>query len=81
MLLLGICLSGCSTASDDSRGRWCIQTIEYSGGTNYSMNFKQPMLLDNKTGRTWALTTDDTNHCYVWVQSVVKDQVGQPVTP
>jgi hypothetical protein len=45
------------------------------------MVFKQPVLLDTQTGRTWALNSDHTNGWYVWTQFVVKNQAGQLVTP
>jgi hypothetical protein len=81
--LFGICLwlSGCSGSSDAAKPRWQIQTVEYTGGTNYDMLFKQPVLLDTQTGRTWALSSDRTNQCYVWTPFVVRNLAGQPVTP
>jgi hypothetical protein len=81
--LLGICLclSGCSCSSDSSKARWQIQTLEYTWGTNEAALFKQPVLLDTRTGRTWALNSDRTNGYYVWIPFVVMHQPGQPVTP
>lgn len=78
---LSLCWSGCSGSPEASKARWQIQTVEYTGGTNYEMQFKQPVLLDTQTGRTWALNSDSTNHCYVWIPFTVRNQAGQPVTP
>jgi hypothetical protein len=83
LALFGICLClcGCSGSSDPAKARWQIQTVEYTGGTNYDMLFKQPVLLDTRKGRTWALNSDRTNQCYVWIPFIVRNTAGQPVTP
>jgi hypothetical protein len=74
-------LSGCSASPDSAKTRWQIQTVKYTGGTNYDMMFKQPVLLDTQTGRTWALNSDRTNGCYVWIPFTFRNAAGQPVTP
>ncbi len=84
LALLTACLwlAGCSTPSDSSKARWHIETVEYTcGTTNYSLLYKQPVLLDTRTGRTWALNSDPTNGCYVWLPFVFRSRSDLPVTP
>jgi len=55
---VGLLTSCCSSP------RWQVQTLQFTGGKNFSKNYKLPVLLDARSGRTWSLGSDEGG--YVW---------------